>query len=70
MLPVTDLSGSADGSVHLWEWGHSQKLYTHRTAGQFPKVSQIRVNDQGNKVCCQWLSLVMKCVFFGYEMFA
>lgn len=43
------LSGSADGSVHLWEWGHSQKLYTHRTAGQFPKVSRIQVNDQGNK---------------------
>ncbi|PIK56051.1 putative dmX-like protein 2 [Apostichopus japonicus] len=43
------LSGAGDGSVHLWEWGHNQKLYTHRGSGQFPKVSQIRVNDQGNK---------------------
>ncbi|XP_041465630.1 LOW QUALITY PROTEIN: dmX-like protein 2 [Lytechinus variegatus] len=43
------LSGSNDGSVHMWEWGHSQKLYTHRTPGQFPKVTQINFNDQGNK---------------------
>ncbi|XP_071507110.1 dmX-like protein 2 [Diadema antillarum] len=43
------LSGSNDGSVHMWEWGHSQKLYTHRAPGQFPKVTQIDFNDQGNK---------------------
>ncbi|XP_038079441.1 dmX-like protein 2 isoform X2 [Patiria miniata] len=43
------LSGSNDGSVHMWEWGHTHKLYTHRFPGQYPKVTQMYFNDQGNK---------------------
>ncbi|XP_033123998.1 dmX-like protein 2 [Anneissia japonica] len=56
------LSGSQDGSVCMWEWGHSQKIYMHRPPGQFPKVTQLHFNLQGNKfgVCddsgqlCLW----------------
>ncbi|XP_077989498.1 dmX-like protein 2 isoform X2 [Glandiceps talaboti] len=43
------LTGSVDGSVHMWEWGHSQKLQTHRVAGNYPKVTRIHFNPQGNK---------------------
>nr|XP_006818127.1 PREDICTED: Dmx-like 2 [Saccoglossus kowalevskii] len=43
------LTGSTDGSVSLWEWGHTQKLHTHRIAGNYPKVTRIYCNPQGNK---------------------
>ncbi|XP_033633785.1 dmX-like protein 2 isoform X2 [Asterias rubens] len=43
------LSGSNDGSVQMWEWGHTHKLYAHRFPGQYPKVTQMYFNDQGNK---------------------
>ncbi|XP_071965576.1 dmX-like protein 2 isoform X2 [Antedon mediterranea] len=56
------ISGSQDGSVSMWEWGHSQRIYMHRPPGQFPKVTQLHFNVQGNKfgVCddsgqlCLW----------------
>lgn len=49
---VSDLSGSQDGCVRLWEWGHTQSLATARQAGSFPKVTKVQFNAQGNKVCC------------------
>lgn len=48
VLPVY-LSGSQDGSVNLWEWGHSQPVSTPRTPGTFAKVTSILFNQQGNK---------------------
>ena len=50
LILTTDLSGSNDGSVQMWEWGHTHKLYAHRFPGQYPKVTQMYFNDQGNKV--------------------
>ncbi|XP_064475038.1 dmX-like protein 2 [Ornithodoros turicata] len=48
VLPVY-LSGSQDGSVSLWEWGHSQPVSTPRLSGTFAKVTSIQFNQQGNK---------------------
>ncbi|XP_071118494.1 dmX-like protein 2 isoform X1 [Haliotis cracherodii] len=45
------LSGSADGSVRLWEWGHAQPLTVLRQQGSFPKVTKVLFNAQGNKCC-------------------
>ena len=41
------LSGGADGSVHVWEWGHHRALATPRPGGSFPKVTRLRFNAQG-----------------------
>ncbi|XP_064608806.1 dmX-like protein 2 isoform X2 [Liolophura sinensis] len=45
------LTGSADGSVRMWEWGHGQSLTTLRQPGSFPKVTKVLYNTQGNKCC-------------------
>ncbi len=51
MFVFTDLTGSQDGSVRLWEWGHNQCITVARQPGSFPKVSKVMFNAQGNKVC-------------------
>ncbi|EEC14047.1 dual oxidase maturation factor, putative [Ixodes scapularis] len=43
------LSGCQDGSVSLWEWGHTQPVSTPRLAGTFAKVTSLLFNQQGNK---------------------
>ncbi|XP_060557818.1 dmX-like protein 2 isoform X5 [Ruditapes philippinarum] len=43
------LTGSSDGSVRLWEWGHSQPLAMLRSPGNFPKVTKVLFNSHGNK---------------------
>ncbi|ELU10253.1 hypothetical protein CAPTEDRAFT_201231 [Capitella teleta] len=43
------LTGSQDGSVRLWEWGHSQCIAVARQPGSFPKVTRVLFNAQGNK---------------------
>ncbi|XP_077556185.1 rabconnectin-3 alpha isoform X7 [Haemaphysalis longicornis] len=48
VLPLY-LSGCQDGSVSLWEWGHSQPVSTPRLAGTFGKVTSLLFNQQGNK---------------------
>ena len=45
-----DLTGSADGSVRMWEWGHHQPLSLLRQPGCFSKVTKALFNAQGNKV--------------------
>ncbi|PVD19781.1 hypothetical protein C0Q70_20272 [Pomacea canaliculata] len=45
------LTGSADGCVRLWEWGHGQPVATLRQPGTFPKVTKVLFNAQGNKCC-------------------
>ncbi|XP_076465247.1 dmX-like protein 2 isoform X2 [Babylonia areolata] len=45
------LTGSADGSVRLWEWNHDQPVTTLRHTGSFPKVTKVLFNAQGNKCC-------------------
>ena len=45
-----DLSGGADGSVQLWEWGHIPNIAVARQPGSFPKVTKVLFNTQGNKV--------------------
>lgn len=45
----TDLSGSQDGSVVLWEWNHQQAIACPRPAGTFAKVTRVQFNQQGNK---------------------
>ncbi|KAK6180445.1 hypothetical protein SNE40_012599 [Patella caerulea] len=45
------LTGSADGSVRFWEWGHTQSLSILRQPGSFPKVTKVLFNAQGNKCC-------------------
>jgi len=47
---ITDLTGSKDGTVRLWEWGHMQCINEPRKPGAFPKVTKVLFNAQGNKV--------------------
>ena len=47
---LTDLTGSKDGTVRLWEWGHMDCINEPRKPGAFPKVTKVLFNAQGNKV--------------------
>jgi len=47
---LTDLTGSKDGTVRLWEWGHQECINELRKPGAFPKVTKVLFNAQGNKV--------------------
>jgi hypothetical protein len=46
---VTDLTGSQDGSVQMWEWGHNQAVSVPRPSGTFAKVTRVRFSEHGNK---------------------
>ncbi|XP_052752135.1 dmX-like protein 1 isoform X3 [Galleria mellonella] len=43
------LTGGADGSVQLWEWGHTSCVWSPRAPGAFAKVTRVRFSDYGNK---------------------
>ncbi|XP_036382466.1 dmX-like protein 1 isoform X2 [Megalops cyprinoides] len=42
------LTGAQDGSVRMFEWGHSQQIICYRSPGN-SRVTRIRFNYQGNK---------------------
>lgn len=44
-----DLTGSQDGSVQLWEWGHNTPVSTPRPPGTYAKVTRVRFSQHGNK---------------------
>lgn len=44
-----DLTGSQDGSVQMWEWGHTQAVTVARPSGTFAKVTRVRFSQHGNK---------------------
>jgi len=46
---VTDLTGSQDGSVQMWEWCHTNSVSTPRPSGTFAKVTRVRFSEHGNK---------------------
>ncbi|XP_011309847.1 dmX-like protein 2 isoform X2 [Fopius arisanus] len=48
LLPLY-LTGSQDGSVSLWEWGHQTAVATPRPPGTFAKVTRVRFAQHGNK---------------------
>lgn len=48
-VAIPDLTGSQDGSVSLWEWGHQTAIATPRAAGTFAKVTRVRFSQHGNK---------------------
>ncbi|XP_073977920.1 rabconnectin-3 alpha isoform X3 [Rhodnius prolixus] len=48
LLPLY-LTGSQDGSVQMWEWGHNQAVTVPRTGGTFAKVTRVRFSQHGNK---------------------
>ncbi|CAB3244524.1 unnamed protein product [Arctia plantaginis] len=43
------LTGGADGSVQLWEWGLPSCVWSPRAPGAFAKVTRVRFSDYGNK---------------------
>ncbi|KAG8130804.1 hypothetical protein E2320_017450, partial [Naja naja] len=43
-----DLTGAQDGSVRMFEWGHSQQLACFRSGGN-SRITRMRFNYQGNK---------------------
>uniref|UniRef100_A0A4X2L0F0 Dmx like 1 n=1 Tax=Vombatus ursinus TaxID=29139 RepID=A0A4X2L0F0_VOMUR len=43
-----DLTGAQDGSVRMFEWGHSQQITCFRSGGN-SRVTRMRFNHQGNK---------------------
>lgn len=44
-----DLTGAQDGSVRMFEWGHSQQITCFRAGGN-SRITRMRFNYQGNKV--------------------
>ncbi|XP_057644808.1 dmX-like protein 1 isoform X2 [Chionomys nivalis] len=42
------LTGAQDGSVRMFEWGHSQQITCFRSGGN-PRITRMRFNYQGNK---------------------
>lgn len=46
---ILDLTGSQDGSVQMWEWGHAQPVSVPRSPGTFAKVTRVRFSEHGNK---------------------
>lgn len=46
---ISDLTGSQDGSVQMWEWGHAQPVSVPRSPGTFAKVTRVRFSEHGNK---------------------
>lgn len=50
----SDLTGAQDGSVRMFEWGHSQQIICFRSPGN-SRVTRIRFNHQGNKVAKSYL---------------
>ncbi|XP_055346416.1 dmX-like protein 2 isoform X2 [Paramacrobiotus metropolitanus] len=48
MLPYY-LSGSADGSIRLWEFGHQKQLTTLRSTSNMAKINHLEFSSQGNK---------------------
>ena len=47
---LLDLTGSADGSVRMFEFGTEKAVSVQRPAGSAPGVTRIRFTPQGNKV--------------------
>jgi hypothetical protein len=45
----SDLTGSQDGSVQMWEWGHTAAVAVPRASGTFAKVTRVRFSEHGNK---------------------
>ena len=45
----TDVSGSQDGSIRMWEFGHAQEITSHHTSGSYQRVTRARFSPQGNK---------------------
>ncbi|XP_022241502.1 dmX-like protein 2 isoform X2 [Limulus polyphemus] len=43
------LSGSQDGSLQMWKWGHQQGISSPRPPGTYAKVTNMLFNVQGNK---------------------
>ncbi|CAG0879339.1 unnamed protein product [Cyprideis torosa] len=48
LLPLY-LSGSQDGSVSMWEWGHLNRVSQPRTPANFAKVTRCRFSNHGTK---------------------
>ena len=46
----TDLTGGADGSIKMFEFGTPKPVSVLRAAGAGPGITQIRFTRQGNKV--------------------
>uniref|UniRef100_A0A8C8R945 Dmx like 1 n=1 Tax=Pelusios castaneus TaxID=367368 RepID=A0A8C8R945_9SAUR len=47
---IADLTGAQDGSVRMFEWGHSQQITCFRSGGN-SRITRMRFNHQGNKCC-------------------
>ncbi|KAJ7385421.1 DmX-like protein 1 [Desmophyllum pertusum] len=44
------ISGSQDGSIRMWEFGHAQEITSHRTSGSYQRVTRARFSPHGNKL--------------------
>ncbi|OWK11856.1 hypothetical protein Celaphus_00003450 [Cervus elaphus hippelaphus] len=67
------LTGAQDGSVRMFEWGHSQQITCFRSGGN-SRVTRMRFNYQGNKppnlppsshVTC----IMVCCNLFAYDIY-
>ncbi|XP_068740234.1 dmX-like protein 2 [Montipora capricornis] len=43
------VSGSQDGSIRMWEFGHAQEITSHHTSGSYQRVTRARFSPHGNK---------------------
>ena len=49
-LLFSDITGSADGSVRMWEFGHPDEIAKFRDGGVHERVNKVQFNPLGNKV--------------------
>lgn len=67
-----DLTGAQDGSVRMFEWGHSQQITCFRPGGN-SRVTRMRFNYQGNKVVYKsanrknGLILLKVCEYYSFR---
>lgn len=60
-----DLTGAQDGSVRMFEWGHSQQITCFRSGGN-PRITRMRFNYQGNKVLLRITFLLKSLMVFKF----
>ena len=65
---LTDLCGSEDGSVRLWEFGRNRAISSHRNARSAPCVTKLHFTSHGNKVCLLWMPTKVEVLYERYVL--
>lgn len=47
---ISDLTGSHDGSLRMWEFGHEREIAQYRESGKYQRVTKVHFSHHGSKV--------------------